>query len=103
MGVFPIINRINHSCLPNCSVQWNPITDREELFMVREVGPGEELTICYLDMVTNVCSREERRDHLERHFGFQCACPLCRLAGEELSRDDQIRIKVVILFFLDQC
>ena len=103
MGVFPIINRINHSCLPNCSVQWNPITDREELFTVREVGPGEELTICYLDMVTNVCSREERRDHLERHFGFHCDCPLCRLAGEELRRDDLIRLKVVILFFLDQC
>ena len=32
MGVFPVINRINHSCLPNCSAQWNPVTDREELF-----------------------------------------------------------------------
>ena len=79
MGVFPIINRINHSCLPNCSVQWNPVTDKEELFTAREVEAGEELTICYLDMVTNVSSREERRDYLERHFGFLCNCPLCSL------------------------
>ena len=93
MGVFPIINRINHSCLPNCSVQWNPVTDREELFTTREVRAGEELTICYLDMVTNVSSREERRDYLERHFGFQCDCPLCSLTGEELRADDEIRLK----------
>ena len=58
MGVFPVINRINHSCVPNCSVQWNPISDKEELFTVREVDAGEELTICYLDLVTNVSSRQ---------------------------------------------
>ena len=105
MGVFPIINRINHSCVPNCSVQWNPVTDREELFTAREVGAGEELTICYLDMVTNVSSREERRDYLERHFGFQCDCPLCSLEGEELRADDEIRLKEcsLILFFSIQC
>ena len=66
-----------------------------------EVGAGEELTICYLDMVTNVSSREERRDYLERHFGFQCDCPLCSLEGEELRADDEIRLKEcsLILFF----
>ena len=94
MGVFPIINRINHACDPNCSVHWNVVTNKEELFIMRQVEAGEELTISYVDMITSAATRSERREYLERHFGFLCDCSLCSLTGQKLELDDKVREKV---------
>ena len=98
MGVFPIINRINHSCEPNCSVHWNLKTKREELFVMKSVEANTELTISYVDMISNASTRHERQEYLEKHFGFLCDCSLCRVSGEQLVHDNQIRAKVGVFF-----
>ena len=68
MGVFPIINRINHSCEPNCSVQWNSATNKEEVFIMKELEQGEELTISYLDLINKAATRKERQEYLYKNF-----------------------------------
>ena len=98
MGVFPIINRINHSCEPNCSVHWNLKTKREELFVMKSVEANTELTISYVDMISNASTRHERQEYLEKHFGFLCDCSLCQVSGEQLVHDNHIRAKVGVFF-----
>ena len=91
MGVFPIINRINHSCLPNCCVRWEKNTDSLHLFSMQEIQPGTELTISYYDMLSNEPDRQSRQEYLSKHFYFTCDCSLCRLTGADLKQDDTNR------------
>ena len=94
MGVFPIINRINHSCLPNCQVHWNPDTLKEELFVTSQCEANSEVSISYMDMFTQNPTKQGRQEYLKHHFDFSCTCVLCSLSGEELEKDDQIRLEV---------
>lgn len=103
MGVFPIINRINHSCDPNCSVHWNNVTNKEELYIMKRLEVGEELTISYVDMITHAATKMERREYLEKHFGFPCDCALCSLTGQKLEIDDKIREKVIKMLQKNCC
>ena len=97
MGVFPIINRINHSCNPNCSVSWNSDTNMEEVFIMEKVEQGEELTISYLDMVTATVTRQQRQEYLATHFMFHCQCSLCSMSPDQVQLDDQTRDRVKTL------
>ena len=58
---------------------------------------GEELTISYLDMVTNTVTRHQRQEYLATHFMFQCQCPLCSMSPDQVEQDDQIREQVKTL------
>ncbi|KDD75917.1 hypothetical protein H632_c438p1 [Helicosporidium sp. ATCC 50920] len=40
----------------------------------RDVVPGEQLTICYVD---ETASRDVRRALLLENYGFECQCPRC--------------------------
>jgi hypothetical protein len=62
----------NHSCSPNvCRVR----RGRDLVFVALEdVKEGDELCISY---VPSNQGRDERRAVLQRHFGFDCTCPLC--------------------------
>ena len=42
-------------------------------------------------------SKEERQTQIRAKFGFQCACALCALTGDELERSDarQYRIRQI--------
>ena len=91
MGVFPVINRLNHACLPNCSVRWDKDTDRLQLFSSQEIQAGTELTISYYDMLTNEPDRGSRQRYLSQHFYFTCSCTLCSLTGANLNQDDNNR------------
>ena len=92
MGVFPIINRINHSCQPNCHIHWNTDTNKEELYVTSPCPLGTELTISYLDLLTQIPTKQGRQDYLSHHFHFTCHCLLCSLTGDQLKEDDQIRL-----------
>ena len=66
MGVFPIINRINHSCAPNCSVHWNPTTNKEEVFLMKDLDEErdeyETRELYHIDLGNSVV------------WGMQCFC-----------------------------
>jgi hypothetical protein len=71
-GLFEMVCRINHSCVPNAVARWElGRGERGEMRVVakREIGEGEEITISY-----GVETRE-----LKEKFGFDCDCMKCNL------------------------
>ncbi|XP_043860494.1 histone-lysine N-methyltransferase SMYD3 isoform X1 [Dromiciops gliroides] len=86
VGLYPSMSLLNHSCDPNCAI----VFEGPRLFLraVRNIQLGEELTICYLDVLA---PSAERQKQLREQYCFDCDCPLCKtqskdadmLAGEE--------------------
>ncbi|XP_074078949.1 histone-lysine N-methyltransferase SMYD3 isoform X2 [Macrotis lagotis] len=86
VGLYPSMSLLNHSCDPNCVI----VFEGPNLFLraVRNIQLGEELTICYLDVLMPTV---ERQKQLKEQYCFDCDCPLCQtqardadmLAGEE--------------------
>ena len=37
---------------------------------MKQLEPGEELTISYLDLVNNSATRQERQEYLYKHFRY---------------------------------
>ncbi|XP_038617029.1 histone-lysine N-methyltransferase SMYD3 isoform X1 [Tachyglossus aculeatus] len=88
VGLYPSMSLLNHSCDPNCVI----VFEGTSLFLraVREIQTGEELTICYLDVLL---PSQERQKQLKEQYCFACDCIRCKtqdkdvdmLAGEEPS------------------
>jgi hypothetical protein len=53
---------------------------------VRDIQPGEELSISYLDSFS---AREERQDRAQRSWGFKCTCAQCTLPKSEAKASDR--------------
>jgi hypothetical protein len=81
MSLFPSIARLNHMCVPNAQANLHPLTSRLNVHALRDIPPGEEICISYLDE-TGLLGREERAQALAG-WGFACACSACEGVGEE--------------------
>ncbi|KAF9933603.1 SET and MYND domain-containing protein 3 [Linnemannia zychae] len=64
---------MNHSCLPNCVYTFKG--SRVECRVIRDIQPGEELTISYIDQIGTT---QERQRQLKEQYHFNCTCPLCQ-------------------------
>ncbi|KAF9906906.1 SET and MYND domain-containing protein 3 [Linnemannia zychae] len=64
---------MNHSCLPNCVYTFKG--SRVECRVIRDIQPGEELTISYIDQIGTT---QERQKQLKEQYYFTCVCPLCQ-------------------------
>jgi len=93
MGVFPILNRINHSCLPNSHHWWDTKEEEKVLFCSEDLEAGEELTISYMNLFTQDPDWQSRQSYLLKNFGFSCTCRLCSLEGAEREQDDKVRVE----------
>ncbi|KAJ4993279.1 set domain-containing protein 5 [Stagonosporopsis vannaccii] len=80
-GVFPHAARFNHSCVPNATFAWNERLRKETVHAMRDVGVGEELVICYVDVAHD---RRLRAWEL-RHYGFVCGCVACGEGEDDSS------------------
>lgn len=91
-AIFPLLALINHSCKPNCAVEF---TFSGALFVLAQapdaVKAGEELFISYLD--SSLGSEEDhksmgtkQRRKLLLPYGFACDCPLCQAGQEPAAR-----------------
>lgn len=67
--------RLNHSCRPNATYHFLPSSGKVIARLVQDVAPGEEITICYLDALSN--SLEKRQEQLLGSYGFECNCVRC--------------------------
>jgi len=72
LGYYPPASLLNHSCLPNCVM----VFEKEKLLVrnIRNIAPGEELTIPYVD---TMMPRSERRRELQERYFFLCECERC--------------------------
>ncbi|WQF80763.1 Putative SET domain-containing protein [Colletotrichum destructivum] len=52
--------KINHSCRPNAAPQWNWDILAHKLYAVRDIAPGEEITMPYFDTIKTF---QERQHH----------------------------------------
>lgn len=79
-GVYLEAAFFNHSCDPNCVVS-NAVTPLQ-IVTTREVQPGEELTIAYIQTMQ---PRSARQAQLSAHYRFVCACRRCTSKTDELT------------------
>uniref|UniRef100_A0A7S4QLI1 SET domain-containing protein n=2 Tax=Ditylum brightwellii TaxID=49249 RepID=A0A7S4QLI1_9STRA len=83
-GVFPVMCRMNHSCAANVRHEWNESIEKLFLFADRDIEEGEELYSNYGGFDVNY-KTSERRDFLQRNFGFHCLCEKCHDFDDGLS------------------
>ena len=83
-GVFDILSRLNHSCIPNCERWWNEEKGMETLYTIKSIETGEELTIQYHGELRRI----QRRNYILQVWRFDCNCECCRLIGEEQKLSD---------------
>lgn len=86
--VFPEIARMNHDCRPNADYWYDDVRLSQWVHAVRDIYPGEEVTISYIDPVQK---RQKRKQRLKRTWGFECSCAACT-AGETAgaASDDRV-------------
>ncbi|KAI0382385.1 SET domain-containing protein [Hypomontagnella monticulosa] len=82
LGCYPEISRFNHDCRPNVHYRINDITHTS--VAARDIAPGEELSISYIELML---PREERLERL-RKWGFECSCSHCTMSDEKAAESD---------------
>jgi hypothetical protein len=99
-GTFPIASLLNHSCYPNCIV----IFKKSEISVIalRDIPKGDELTIAYIDPITNYAARQ--KDLRERYY-FECKCEFCGLKlpitniTNSYTTIDDSQLAIILEFF----
>ncbi|USW54925.1 Putative SET domain-containing protein [Septoria linicola] len=82
LSCFAHASRLNHSCLPNCSMT-SIQTGKKQCRTIRDVQPDEELTFAYTELLQYM-TIAERRDDLRSQFSSgRCECNLCQLPGKQ--------------------
>ena len=89
--VLPEISRLNHDCRPNAHYYFDTETLTHHIHALRTIGPGEELTITYIDPVQ---LRQRRQEELQWNWGFKCSCSSCT-QPKALSTTSDTRIKQI--------
>ncbi|KAI3342053.1 hypothetical protein F4824DRAFT_272332 [Ustulina deusta] len=83
-GNFPEVSILNHDCRPNLAF----FVDQHlthYTHAVRDIEPGEELTISYIDALE---IRSVRQERMQNSLGFSCACSHCTLPKRESDASD---------------
>ncbi|KAK4195422.1 hypothetical protein QBC40DRAFT_185766 [Triangularia verruculosa] len=88
--LFLDVSSVNHACSPNAAYHFDPRTFRKSLFAVRDIYPGDEVTIGYVDLTQ---TSQQRQSSLSL-WNFTCSCPRCtqpsHLQKESDSRTAQL-------------
>jgi len=74
-AVYMLPSLVNHDCEPNLDASWPAGDATLVLSARRDISPGEQLTITYIDSSLNVADRQAQ---LRYGYGFACACETCR-------------------------
>ena len=92
-GLYLQFANINHSCSPNCVVNYDE--DRNvKIVAFAKILKGEEILINYLNLVVRERSetllRFERQNKLKA-WKFTCKCPVCLLSGQEFAKNESLK------------
>nr|XP_057912670.1 N-lysine methyltransferase SMYD2-like [Doryrhamphus excisus] len=83
-AVYPDVALINHSCLPSVIVTYN--RTRVEVRAVKDMKPGDEVLISYIDLLYPT---EDRNNRLRESYYFTCDCQECKSRSK-----DKVKLKV---------
>jgi hypothetical protein len=88
--LFPEVARINHACRPNAHARFIPKTLHMEIKALRDISPGEEISISYgkIDL-----KHAERQNLYKQAWGFTCTCEMCAGDAYAIKGSDQRRIQ----------
>ncbi|KAL1836592.1 hypothetical protein VTJ49DRAFT_4896 [Mycothermus thermophilus] len=90
--LFPDIARMNHDCRPNAEYLFlGPSTLAQAVRAARDIYPGEEITLSYLNPLL---TRAQRVARLRDTWGFDCTCQACSLRGQ-LARESDRRVEMI--------
>ncbi|KAG0205389.1 SET and MYND domain-containing protein 3 [Mortierella sp. GBA30] len=82
---------MNHSCVPNCVYTFKG--PRVECRVIRDIQPGEELMISYIDQIGTT---QERQKQLQEQYHFSCDCPLCKyFPANPLAQPDEVSLMAI--------
>ncbi|KAJ7236038.1 hypothetical protein C8J57DRAFT_1479364 [Mycena rebaudengoi] len=76
------ISRLNHSCSANTSSRWDLLSFSFQLFAVRDIDAGEELTYTYTDAFLSTAKRQADL----KSYDFVCTCAACTDASASDER-----------------
>ncbi|KAJ3006417.1 UNVERIFIED_CONTAM: hypothetical protein HDU68_004071 [Siphonaria sp. JEL0065] len=72
---------MNHSCIPNVSIDWLDETNHIQVFAKSDIEKGGEVLMSYVGDVAeseDPVVVKERWEFFRFNYGFVCGCPLCR-------------------------
>lgn len=72
-AVFETASRFNHSCIPNAYFSWSKANGVEQIYAIRDIEAGEEITLSYCDPLYEY----SQRCWEFQHYDFTCLCPAC--------------------------
>ncbi|CAA7263838.1 unnamed protein product [Cyclocybe aegerita] len=87
-ALFLLASRCNHSCGPNSKWEWDEKRFSLVLTAVRQINPGDEITIAY---VSPHIPFDRRRQALLDVFAFECLCLHCIKPKMEIQQSDADR------------
>ncbi|KAF7297891.1 SET domain-containing protein [Mycena chlorophos] len=87
VAVCEMISRLNHSCSPNTQPIFSRTQFAYNLYAVRDVAEGEELTWQY----TPTLQPQAERAEACAAYGFICDCPFCTADPERIAQSDARR------------
>jgi len=76
----------NHDCRPNLVYHFDPHTLAQEMYVVRDIKPGEEMTVSYIPPYENSTRRDAK---LASVWGFKCHCALCKSSPSKKRASDR--------------
>ncbi|AEO70984.1 uncharacterized protein THITE_2055665 [Thermothielavioides terrestris NRRL 8126] len=88
VGLFAEVARINHSCRPNVYFRFSERRLTMEVVAYHAIEPGEEIVMSCKPPA------EVRRKYLKDHWGFDCACSLCRGPQTAVDESESWRRKI---------
>ena len=104
-GLYPEFAIINHSCAPNCIVNFDDERNLKVVALMK-IEKGEEIVINYLDSLKvmrdslnrtrgQILLRFERQKMLKKEWNFTCKCIVCSLSGQELERNESLKKNLI--------
>ncbi|KAM8846069.1 N-lysine methyltransferase SMYD2-B isoform 1-T1 [Synchiropus picturatus] len=82
-AVYPDVALINHSCLPSVIITYKGTC--AEVRAVKDMEPGDEVLISYIDLLYPT---DDRNNRLRESYYFSCDCPECHTRSQ-----DKVKLK----------
>ncbi|XP_069552693.1 N-lysine methyltransferase SMYD2-like [Brachyistius frenatus] len=80
-AVYPDVALINHSCLPSVIVTFTGTS--AEIRAVRDMKPGDEVLISYIDLLYPT---DDRNNRLRESYYFTCDCQECKQKSKDKAK-----------------